>query len=92
MIIGGLFFAIREDGPLSLILVVAIPILLLPWARSCSDAPQFTKMQNRTDRVNQVRARSGSAACASAPSCEPTKPRFGTANADLTETSLRPTG
>ena len=25
MIVGGLFFAIREDGPLSLILVVAIP-------------------------------------------------------------------
>ena len=29
MIVGGLFFAIREDGPLSLILVVAIPVLLL---------------------------------------------------------------
>src|SRR3979411_2838815 len=29
MIVGGLFFAIREDGPLSLILLVAIPILLV---------------------------------------------------------------
>ena len=92
MIIGGLFFAIREDGPLSLILVVAIPVLLLTVGQvALRMHPQFTKMQNRIDRVNQVlREQISGMRVVRAFVREPDEAaRFGTANADLTETSLK---
>jgi hypothetical protein len=92
MIIGGLFFAIREDGPLSLILVVAIPILLLSVGQvALRMHPQFTKMQNRIDRVNQVlREQISGMRVVRAFVREPDEAvRFGKGNADLTETSLK---
>jgi ATP-binding cassette subfamily B protein len=92
MIIGGLFFAIREDGPLSLILVVAIPVLLLTVGQvALRMHPQFTKMQNRIDRVNQVlREQITGMRVVRAFVREPDEAaRFGAANADLTETSLK---
>ena len=54
-IVGGTILAIREDGPLSLILVVAIPGLLLSIGTVFFRMhPQFTLMQARIDRVNQI--------------------------------------
>jgi ATP-binding cassette, subfamily B, multidrug efflux pump len=55
MIVVGLFLAIRQDGSLSLILVVAIPALLLGVGIVVTRMiPQFEHMQKRIDRVNQV--------------------------------------
>ena len=92
MIIGGVFFAIREDGALSLILLVAIPILLLSVGQvAIRMHPQFTKMQDRIDRVNQVlREQISGMRVVRAFVREPDEAeRFGAANADLTETSLK---
>jgi ATP-binding cassette subfamily B multidrug efflux pump len=92
MILGGVFFAVREDGPLSLILLVAIPILLLSVGQvAIRMHPQFTKMQDRIDRVNQVlREQISGMRVVRAFVREPDEAaRFGTANADLTETSLK---
>jgi ATP-binding cassette subfamily B protein len=51
----GIFLAVREDGPLSLILVAAIPILLVGVGLMIVRVvPQFRDMQIRIDRVNQV--------------------------------------
>jgi len=91
MIIGGLFFAIREDGALSLILLVAIPVLLFSVGSvAVRMHPQFTKMQDRIDRVNQVlREQITGMRVVRAFVREPDEAqRFGRANADLTETSL----
>ncbi len=92
MIIGGVIFAVREDGALSLILLIAIPILLLSVGQvAIRMHPQFTKMQNRIDRVNQVlREQISGMRVVRAFVREPDEAvRFGTANADLTETSLK---
>ena len=92
MIIGGVIFAVREDGPLSLILLVAIPILLLSVGQvAIRMHPQFTKMQNRIDRVNQVlREQISGMRVVRAFVREPDEAvRFGKGNADLTETSLK---
>jgi ATP-binding cassette subfamily B multidrug efflux pump len=92
MIIGGVIFAVREDGTLSLILLVAVPILLLSVGQvALRMHPQFTKMQNRIDRVNQVlREQISGIRVVRAFVREPDEAkRFGTANADLTETSLK---
>ena len=92
MIVGGVIFAVREDGTLSLILLVAVPILLLSVGQvAWRMHPQFTKMQNRIDRVNQVlREQISGIRVVRAFVREPDEAkRFGTANADLTETSLK---
>jgi ATP-binding cassette, subfamily B, multidrug efflux pump len=92
MIIGGVIFAVREDGTLSLILLVAVPILLLSVGQvAWRMHPQFTKMQNRIDRVNQVlREQISGMRVVRAFVREPDEAaRFGKANADLTETSLK---
>ena len=92
MIIGGVIFAVREDGPLSLILVIAIPILLLSVGQvAIRMHPQFTKMQNRIDRVNQVlREQISGMRVVRAFVREPDEAeRFSGANDELTQTSLR---
>jgi ATP-binding cassette subfamily B protein len=92
MIVGGVIFAVREDGTLSLILLVAVPILLLSVGQvALRMHPQFVKMQDRIDRVNQVlREQISGIRVVRAFVREPDEAkRFGTANADLTETSLK---
>ncbi|HEX5588615.1 MAG TPA: ABC transporter ATP-binding protein [Acidimicrobiia bacterium] len=92
MIVGGLFFAIREDGPLSLILVVAIPALVISVGVVVIRLiPQFEFMQVRIDRVNQVmREQITGMRVVRAFVREPEEGvRFGVANADLTETSMK---
>jgi ATP-binding cassette subfamily B multidrug efflux pump len=91
-IVGGLIMALREDGPLSLILAVAIPALVIGVGIVVSQmVPQFQDMQERIDRVNQVlREQITGMRVVRAFVREPDEAeRFGTANADLTATSLR---
>src|SRR5262245_25516488 len=55
MCVGGIILAIHEDGPLSLILLVSIPALVLAVGLVVVRmVPQFELMQERIDRVNQV--------------------------------------
>ena len=91
-IVGGLIMALREDGPLSLILAVAIPALVISVGIVVSRmVPQFQAMQERIDRVNQVlREQITGMRVVRAFVREPDEAvRFGAANADLTATSLR---
>ena len=91
-IVGGLVMALREDGPLSLILAVAIPALVIGVGIVVSQmVPQFQDMQERIDRVNQVlREQITGMRVVRAFVREPDEAkRFGEANADLTATSLR---
>jgi ATP-binding cassette subfamily B protein len=53
--IGGIVLAVREDGGLSLLLLVSVPLLLLCVSIVISRmVPQYRVMQDRIDRVNQV--------------------------------------
>jgi ATP-binding cassette subfamily B multidrug efflux pump len=91
-IIIGVFLAVRQDGPLSLILVVAIPVLIVCVGMVIVRmVPQFQAMQIRIDRVNQVlREQIIGMRVVRAFVREPLETeRFGDANADLTLTSLR---
>jgi ATP-binding cassette, subfamily B, multidrug efflux pump len=91
-IVGGTILAIREDGPLSLILVVAIPILLLSVGTVAFRMhPQFTLMQTRIERLNQIlREQITGIRVVRAFVREPNETaRFADANEQLTETALR---
>jgi ATP-binding cassette subfamily B protein len=90
-IIGGVIFAVREDGPLTLILLVSIPALILAVGTVISRmVPQFQVMQVRIDRINEIlREQITGMRVVRAFVREPEESqRFGGANADLTETSL----
>jgi ATP-binding cassette subfamily B protein len=51
----GVVLAVREDGPLSLVLVAAVPVLLVSIGTIIVRVvPQYRFMQIRIDRVNQV--------------------------------------
>ncbi|HWJ97862.1 MAG TPA: ABC transporter ATP-binding protein [Acidimicrobiales bacterium] len=91
-IVGGVIMAVREDGPLSLLLLVSVPALIISvgsviWRL----VPTFGVMQVRIDRVNQVmREQITGMRVVRAFIREPhEKARFAVANDDLTETSLR---
>ncbi len=91
-IVGGVIMAMREDGPLSLLLLVSVPALILSigsviWRL----VPTFGVMQVRIDRINQVlREQITGLRVVRAFIREPhEKARFSLANDDLTETSLR---
>ncbi|MDQ6782043.1 MAG: ABC transporter ATP-binding protein/permease [Actinomycetota bacterium] len=92
MLIGGVIMAVREDGPLSLVLVVSIPALLIGMSQVIVRmVPQFQAMQVRLDRVNQVlREQITGIRVVRAFVREPHEgERFGVANDELTQTSLR---
>ena len=92
MLVGGVIMAIREDGPLSLILVASIPALLLGVGQVVVRmVPQFQAMQLRLDRVNQVlREQITGMRVVRAFVREPEETaRFEIANDELTATSLR---
>lgn len=91
-LIGGVILAVREDGPLSLLLLVSIPVLLVGVGSvMLRMIPQFQAMQLRLDRVNQVlREQITGIRVVRAFVREPEESaRFGVANDALTETSLR---
>ena len=90
-IVGGVFMAMREDGPLTLILLVAVPVLLLAIGSIIARMiPQFQVMQVRIDRMNEIlREQITGIRVVRAFVREPEETaRFGVANDDLTETSL----
>jgi ATP-binding cassette, subfamily B, multidrug efflux pump len=92
MVVGGVFFAIREDGPLSLLLLVSIPVLVLCVGLVIVRmVPQFQKMQERIDRINEVlREQIAGLRVVRAFVREPDETRrFGQANDELTEVSLK---
>ncbi len=91
-IVGGVIMAVREDGPLSLLLLVSVPALLLGVGSvMVRMVPQFQAMQTRIDRVNEVlREQITGIRVVRAFIREPEESaRFGVANDDLTLTSLR---
>jgi ATP-binding cassette subfamily B protein len=90
--IGGVIFALRQDVPLSGILVVAIPVLLIGIGLIITRAvPQFRKMQTRIDTINRVlREQLTGIRVVRAFVREPVeRERFADANAAVTETALR---
>jgi ATP-binding cassette subfamily B protein len=92
MIVGGTFMAVREDAPLSLLLLVSVPALVVPVGLIVVRLiPQFQDMQDRLDTVNRVlREQIAGLRVVRAFVREPHESRrFGSANEDLTATSLR---
>jgi ATP-binding cassette subfamily B multidrug efflux pump len=90
--IGGVIFALQQDVPLSGILVVAIPVLLIGIGLIISRMlPQFRKMQVRIDTINRVlREQLTGIRVVRAFVREPVETsRFAGANTDVTETALR---
>ena len=90
--IGGVIFALRQDVPLSGILVVAIPVLLVGVGLIITRAvPQFRKMQTRIDTINRVlREQLTGIRVVRAFVREPVEvARFDDANAAVTEVALR---
>jgi ATP-binding cassette subfamily B protein len=54
-VIGGVILAVREDAVLSLLLLVAIPVLLTVVGFVISRmVPQYQVMQTRLDRINEI--------------------------------------
>ena len=91
-IVGGVIMAVREDGPLSLLLLVSVPVLVISIGLVIVRMiPQFQVMQVRIDRINQVlREQITGMRVVRAFVREPHElERFGHANHDLTLTSLR---
>ena len=92
MIVGGVIMAVREDGPLSLLLLVSVPALVISiGAIVVRMVPQFAQMQVRIDRVNQVLREqiTGIRVVRAFVRERHEVARFGEANDELTETSLR---
>jgi ATP-binding cassette subfamily B protein len=90
--IGGVIFALQQDVPLSGILLVAIPVLLIGIGLIISRmVPQFRKMQTRIDTINRVlREQLTGIRVVRAFVREPVEvDRFADANAAVTETALR---
>src|SRR5690606_20872195 len=92
MIVGGVIMAVRADGPLSLLLLVSVPALVISIGSIVVRlVPQFAQMQVRIDRVNQVLREqiTGIRVVRAFVRERHEVERFGAANDELTETSLR---
>lgn len=92
MCVGGIVLALREDAPLSSLLLVIVPLLVtvigLIIARM---RPLFRSMQVRIDRVNQVMREqiTGIRVIRAFVRDDHERRRYGVANDDLTDVSLR---
>ncbi|MEU8662158.1 ABC transporter ATP-binding protein [Actinoplanes philippinensis] len=92
MCVGGIVLAMREDVPLSSLLLVIVPILVtvigLIIARM---RPLFRSMQERLDRVNQVMREqiTGIRVIRAFVRDDHERARYGAANDQLTDVSLR---
>jgi ATP-binding cassette subfamily B protein len=92
MAIGGVIMAVRQDGPLSLLLLVIIPLLLLVIGLVMRQAlPLFRSVQAKLDRINLVmrEALAGVRVIRAFVRRDAEEARFESANEDLTATSLR---
>jgi ATP-binding cassette subfamily B protein len=92
MCVGGIIMALREDVPLSGLLIVIVPLVVVVIGLLATRAmPLFRSMQKRTDRINQVMREtlSGIRVIRAFVRTEHDEARFDEANRDLTDTSLR---
>jgi ATP-binding cassette subfamily B protein len=90
--VGGIILALRQDVPLSGILVVILPLMALIIGVLMSRAlPLFQAMQKKVDRVNQVtrEALAGIRVIRAFVRTSHEQERFDVANRDLTDTALR---
>ena len=91
MCVGGVIMAIRESAELSLLLVVAVPVMgLLIVVLLLTVVPQFRSIQAKLDRINQVLREqiTGVRVIRAFVRTDAERVRFGEANSDLTSTTL----
>jgi ABC-type multidrug transport system fused ATPase/permease subunit len=92
MCIGGIYMAIREDATLSLLLVVAVPVMMLVLGVvMITVVPQFRSMQIKIDRITEVLREqiTGVRVIRAFVRGHSEAQRFDKANSDLTATTLR---
>lgn len=92
MMIGGIFMALRQDVPLSALLVVMLPIIgLVIGVMVAKGLPLFRAMQIKIDVINQVTRETltGIRVIRAFVRGSHEERRFDEANLDLTDTSLR---
>jgi ABC-type multidrug transport system fused ATPase/permease subunit len=92
MMVGGVIMALHEDVTLSVLLVVAVPLMaVLVLTMLFVAVPQFKSMQVKIDRINQVLREqiTGVRVIRAFVRGEDEERRFATANASLTATGLR---
>jgi ATP-binding cassette subfamily B multidrug efflux pump len=92
MMVGGIIMALREDVPLSGLLLVIIPLVIVVIGTLAYIAlPLFRSMQKRTDRINQVMREflSGVRVIRAFVRTDHEEVRFNQANQELTDTALR---
>ncbi|MBI1376838.1 MAG: ATP-binding cassette domain-containing protein [Frankiales bacterium] len=90
--VGGIVMALRQDIGLAWLIVVSVTVLVVAIALIVTRmVPQFRRMQKRLDNVNRVlREQITGIRVVRAFVREPVeRERFGSANADLTETALK---
>ncbi len=92
MAVGGVIMALREDVPLSSILVIIVPLMAIVLGSLVSRAmPLFRAMQVKIDRINRVMREylEGVRVIRAFVRTGHEEQRFDDANADLTDTTLR---
>jgi len=92
MMVGGVIMALHEDVTLSVLLVVAVPLMaLIVVAMLFLAVPQFKSMQVKIDRINQVLREqiTGVRVIRAFVRSDDEERRFAAANASLTATGLR---
>jgi ATP-binding cassette subfamily B protein len=92
MIVGGVILAVREDGALSMLLLVSVPVMIVAVGSVVVRmVPQFQAMQDRIDKVNGIlREQITGIRVVRAFVREPDEEhRFDAGNQMLTDTSLR---
>jgi ATP-binding cassette subfamily B multidrug efflux pump len=92
MCVGGIYMAIREDAALSLLLVVAVPVMMLVIGLvMITVVPQFRSMQRKIDRITEVLREqiTGVRVIRAFVRGRSEGKRFEEANASLTATTLR---
>ena len=92
MAIGGIIMALRQDVPLSALLVFILPAMAIVIGLMLRTAmPLFQSMQKKIDRINQVMREvlSGVRVIRAFVRTDYEERRFATANADLTDTALK---
>lgn len=92
MCIGGIFMAVYKDATLSLVLVLALPVLgVVIWLIAGKGVPLFRVMQIKLDKLNLVLREGliGIRVIRAFNRVEHEKGRFREANADLTDTAVR---
>lgn len=92
MCIGGIIMAVSKDAKLSLVLVVAIPILTVTIVTiSKKGMPLFKVMQAKLDKLNLVlrEGLTGIRVIRAFDRVDDEKKRFAEANADLTDTAIK---